>query len=142
MDGFDISLTNEGEALTMVASGYGTPPLNDTNSIATHGIYDTYFEIYEFEFDGSPTWITDTQPGGSSEGTGYVETIEFTMNGMLDGVTGLHVDLFTDAGEGIYDPDAPDDPSLVNAFAPSSHDIHINSPLPAAVDDAKETDED
>ncbi|MDH5377266.1 MAG: choice-of-anchor N protein, partial [Gammaproteobacteria bacterium] len=47
---FGISLTG-GPSVSLVGSGYGTPPVEDLNSLSPHGVYPTYFEIYEFVFD-------------------------------------------------------------------------------------------
>ena len=58
IDQFDVTVENDGGALELFDSGYGTPPIEDPNSIAPHGIFDTDFEIYAFQF-GHPT-------GGSS----------------------------------------------------------------------------
>ena len=120
-DAFDVSIVNDGGA-TLVAMGHGTPPIQDPNSIAGHGIYDTYFEIYEFQFDGSIGTIGNTQPGDSGTGDGYSESFDITVNSMVDSLTGLHFDLFTVSGAR-YDPnDEGSDRDLMEAFAPPSHD--------------------
>ncbi len=135
VDGFDLSVVGDDGALPLITSGYGAPPLNDPNSIASHGIFDTYFEIYEFQFNDSLTMIGDTEPGRNGVGNGFAETFDITINSLLDGVTGLHMDLFTVSGDGIYDPDAPLDSSLVNAFASFAHDADFVddavAPVPA-----------
>ncbi|MCP4398746.1 MAG: PEP-CTERM sorting domain-containing protein [bacterium] len=121
-DSFDVSIANDGGALSLLTSGYGTPPINDPNSIPGHGIFDTYFEIYEFQFDGEKGTISDTQPGQTGTGQGYTETFDIDINSLVDGITGVHFDLLTVSGDGIYDPSSPDDNKLVNAVAPFSHD--------------------
>jgi len=110
---FDITVENDAGALSLFASGNGTPPLSDPNDLAPHGIFDTYFEIYEFNFDGALTGISDTQPGGTGTGMGYLELFDVTIHSLADSVTGLHFDLYTVQTA---------DPSLVEAFAPFSHD--------------------
>ncbi|MDP6875207.1 MAG: tandem-95 repeat protein [Alphaproteobacteria bacterium] len=143
VDGFEVSVSSDGAPLTLVTSGYGTPPLNDPNSIATHGIYDTYFEIYQFQFDPDGlTTIGDTQPGGTSTGFGYTENIEIVFGSSIEGVSSLHLDLFTVSGDGILYPDADPDVALVNAFAPFSHDAEIIVPPLQANDDMAATIED
>jgi hypothetical protein len=119
---FDITVENDGGALNVFASGNGAPPLNDPNTLASHGIFDTYFEIYEFSFDGALVGIGDTQPGGLGSGMGYSELLDVTIHSLASGVAGLHFDLFTVQGATGWDPDGPPDSGLVEAFAPFSHD--------------------
>jgi len=105
-----------------VNSGYGNPPIQDPNSLAPHGIYNTNFEIYEFMFDGLVQTIYDTQPGATGSGDGYAEQLEITINSLIEGVNGLHFDLFSVAG-GRWDlGDMASDQWLINGFAPFSHD--------------------
>jgi len=137
IDAFDITVSGA----LLVDTGYGAPPIQDTNSLAPHGIFDTYFEIYEFQFNGPFTQISDTQPGQTGTGVGYTETIGIDINSILDGLTGIHFDLFTISGDGIFDPfDTSQDKNLVEAFAPFSHDAQVTTgeppaavPVPAAV---------
>ena len=69
------------------------------------------------------TTIFDTQPGESGSGDGYVEIFDITINDLIDPVFGVHMDLFVVQGDGTFDPlDTGEDMSLVNAFAPFSHD--------------------
>ena len=110
---FDITVENDGAALSLFTSGNGAPPLTDSNDLASHGIFDTYFEIYEFNFDGALVGISDTQPGGTGTGMGYAELFDITINSLADSVTGLHFDLYTVQTA---------NPELVEAFAPFSHD--------------------
>jgi len=130
IDVFDVSILNNGGA-TLVTSGYGTPPVQDPNSIAGHGIYDTYFEIYEFQFDGAIGTIGNTQPGDTGTGDGFSESFNITVNSTLPGVTGIHFDLFTVSGAR-YDVSATADRQLVEAVAPFSHDAEYNVPAPSA----------
>lgn len=131
-DAFDVSVSNDGGALTLVDSGYGNPPINDPNSLSPHGIFDTYFEIYEFDFDGSVTTIGNTQPSNNDTGDGYVESFDISVNSLFFGAIGVHFDLFTVGGDGIYDALNPDDKKMVNAVAPYSHDAAYVVPVPAA----------
>ncbi len=120
-DGFDITVGNDAGTLSVYDSGYGTPPIEDPNSIAGHGIYDSYFEIYEFNFDGALTDIIDTQPGGTGTGKGFIESFSVTINSLDPEILGVHMDLFTVDGDGILDLGSSDR-RTVNAFAPFSHD--------------------
>ena len=61
-DAFDVTVENDAGTLGIAASGVGAPPVTDTNSLAPHGIFNTYFELYEFQFDGALTTISDTEP--------------------------------------------------------------------------------
>jgi hypothetical protein len=126
-DAFEVSVTNDGGA-TLVTSGYGTPPVEDTNDLAPHGVFDTYFEIYEFNFDGVAGVIPDTQPGGGGSGIGFTESFDVEVISMIDGVTGVHFDLFTLVDDGLYvGSDAND---ILNKFAPFSHDAAFAVPVP------------
>jgi len=132
-DLFDITVENDAAALSIFDSGFGDPPVQDDNSLAPHAIFDTYFEIYQFQFDGALTTIFNTQPGGSGSGDGYAEEFDITINGLIDPVYGIHMDLFTTEDNGIYDPSDPPDSNkmLVTAFAPFSHDAEYSIPEPA-----------
>lgn len=122
IDGFDITISNSGSTLSMVASGYGSPPVEDTNSLSSHSVFDTYFEIYEFKFDGYIGDIFDTQPGKTGTGKGYSESFDITINSLTPGVSGIHFDLFSLVGDGKYTPGMTADNQLVKTFAPYSHD--------------------
>ena len=58
---FDVAVSDDSGALTMVASGFGGLPFVDNT--APHGIYPTYFEMYEFRFDGGLVGLPNTQTG-------------------------------------------------------------------------------
>lgn len=131
VDVFDISVANDGAGLTMVSSGYGRPPLEDPNSLAPHGIYDTYFEIYEFRFDGAIQAISDTQPGETGTGEGYAESFDIMINDVADTLGGIHFDLFTLSGVR-YDPNVFS-ADYVYAFAPFSHDAEVEVPEPGTI---------
>jgi hypothetical protein len=132
-DGFDITVMNDMGTLSIFDSGYGAPPVEDPNSLAPHGIFDTYFEIYEFQFDGGLTTIENTQPPHGDPGQGYAEEFEISINSLIDPVYGIHMDLFVVEGDGTYDPGSPENPSLVNAFAPFSHDAEHVVPEPGTL---------
>jgi len=117
-DVFDVTVGGA----SLVNSGYGAPPIEDTNDPAPHGIYDTYFEVYEFQFDGSIVDINDEQPGETGTGKGYAELFSIDINELLGDVTGVHFDLFTTTGARWDPSDLTADKKLVNAFAPFSHD--------------------
>lgn len=124
-DVFDVTVENDGGALAMYTSGFGTPPAEDPNSIAPHGIFDTYFELYEFNFDGAELLISDQQPGGGGTGNGFMEAFNVTVNAYFGDATGIHFDLFTVSGDGILDLGIIDR-RTVNAFAPFSHDAEFD----------------
>lgn len=130
VDAFDISIFNDGASLSMVTSGYGAPPVQDPNSLSSHGIYDTYFEIYEFQFNGGIGTIFDTQPGETGNGDGYSESFDVTINALLAGVSGVHFDLFTVQGARYDASSTSADRNLVNAFAPFSHDAETTTSVP------------
>ena len=125
-DHFDVSVVGDGGALTLVSSGTGAPPINDPNDLAPHSIFDTYFEVYEFQFTPTIVLISDTQPPGGGSSDGYAEEITVTINSLTALVTGVHMDLFTLADTGILD--AINDGSandFVKRFAPFSHDAEF-----------------
>ncbi len=130
LDAFDVSVMNDGGALTMVDSGFGAPPIEDPNSLAPHSIFDTWFEIYEFDFDGGLMTIPDTQPGQSGTGGGFLESINIFVNSSINSNDSIHMDLFTVSGDGVYVPGGLDDLKLVSAFAPWSHDAEVRVPEP------------
>ena len=106
-----------GDLFTVMVNGssldfgnYGTPSISDPDP--PHGIYPTYFEIYQFQFDGDIGDISDTQPGQDGSGQGYTETFGIDISWLSEGVTGLHFDLYT-----------------AEAFAPFSHDAET-APVP------------
>jgi hypothetical protein len=124
-DIFDITVGNDAGTLSLFVSGNGAPPLNDPNDLAPHGIFDTYFEVYEFNFDGALVGISDTQPGGSGSGIGYLELFDITINSLDPSVERLHFDVFTVQGSTGWDPNGAPDRRLVEAFAPFSHDAEV-----------------
>lgn len=124
---FDITVENDGGALALTSFGNGAPPLSDPNSLPGHGIFDTYFELYEFEFDGPLGLISDTQPGETGTGQGFTELFDIAILSLADGVEQLHFDLFTVEGGAPLGPG-----SQVAAFAPFSHDAETGVPEPGA----------
>jgi hypothetical protein len=128
-NGFVLEVKDSGGVISMMDSGYGTPPIGDPNSLAPHGIFDTYFEIYQFHFDGAIETIYNTQPGGSGTGEGYLETLMIEVKNIAAGVDGVHFDLMTLTDDGYYD--VYNDGGIVNSFAPFSHDAEYDdSPGP------------
>lgn len=128
-DAFDITIQNDGGSLTMIASGFGTPPTNDPNSLAPHGQFPNYYEVYEFNFDGALTTISNTMPGTTGTGMGYEEYFDIDILS-YEG-DGIHFDLFTVSGDGVWNPLSLDSKDLVKAFAPWSHDASF-VPEPSA----------
>lgn len=127
IDGFDITISGA----TLVDSGYGTPPIQDPNGMSPHSIFDTYFEIYEFQFDGPISTIANTQPGDTGTGSGYTESFGITINSLLDDVIGIHFDMFTVSGAQWDPSDTSSDRWLVESVAPYSHDAEwITVPEP------------
>lgn len=129
MDVFDVTVTGDGGNLTMVSSGVGSPPVSDPNDLAPHGIFDTWFEIYEFTFSGPTELIGDQQPGETGTGQGYKETfsISYALNDI--NAVGVHFDLFTIQGDGKLD----DPTDQVKSFAPFSHDAEGVIPEPTTL---------
>ena len=129
---FDITVTGTGTGVSFVTSGYGTPPLED--GVAGHGIYKTYFEIYEFQFDGAIGDIGNVQDGTTNEGKGYTEALGINIISVIPDTAGVHFDLFTVGGDGRYEPPTEtgtdlknnDLKNLVENFAPWSHDAGWN----------------
>ena len=126
-DTFTIDPMIGGVSLSLVESGYGTPPFEDSNSLAPHGIFDTYVEVYALEFTTAAT-VYNTEPGFEGDSApGYIETIDLYLTALTDE---LHIDLFrcsTGSVEG-------NDCQITNGndFAPFSHDATV-VPVPAAV---------
>lgn len=128
---FDVNVSDGDNVLTMVESGVGTPPVLDTNSIAPHDIFETFYKVFELNFDGPLTQIGNTEPGsGTGTTAGYSENISVLFNVLNADVTGIHVDMFTIDGAWTA---AVEDKKLVTAFAPFSHDAQTTVvPVPAA----------
>ncbi len=132
-DLFDISITGA----TFFDSGYGNPPIEDPNDLPSHGIYATYFEIYQFRFDGAIVDIENTEPPGGDNAKGYQEDFAITINDIDEDLTGLHFDLYTVKGNGLYTPKQEADRFLVKSNAPFSHDAEW---IPEEPDDPPEND--
>lgn len=128
-DVFDITVTNNGNVLSLLDSGYGAPPVdtaspadNTSGDLSSHGIFDTYFEVYEFTFDEPVSHVPNTVSGDSSNKDGWLERLNIAINWSDPAVSGLHFDLYTLDCDG-----------TVFKFAPFSHDAEkdINVPEPA-----------
>lgn len=128
-DQFNLTVSSN---LTLQDYGYGVPPAEDPNSIGRHGIYPSYYEIYQFQFEQQYA-VANTEPG-EDDGTkdGWMESFLISVDSMESGVTGVHFDLFTISGDGTYDTAAGK--KFVNSVAPFSHDAEFRSvPSPGSV---------
>ena len=116
--GFGITVNNDGSPLSFT-SGIGTPVPESDSTLSPHGIFPTYYEIYEFQFDETAGTINDTDPDETGSGQGYIETFDITINWLAAEVSGVHFDLFTkeDAVDNIF------------KVAPYSHDAET-APVP------------
>jgi len=127
-DGFDITVSGDSGLIGVYTSGYGAPPLNDINDLAPHGIFDTYYEIYEFRFDGALGVIPDTI-GLEAPAPGLSEIFTITLNSLGLGVSGVHMDLFTlqdstlvpiDQRGKMILPDPPPGPTVNTVYSSSA----------------------
>jgi len=125
-DVFDITVKNNGVSLSMFESGHGAPPISDSNlldndhhDLSSHGIFDTYFEVYAFTFDESFSHIPNTEDGSPSHSDGWRELFNISVNSVDPAVTGLHFDLYTLKSD-----------NNVYKFAPYSHDAGMDIPEP------------
>ena len=126
-DTFTLAPSDNSGALSLVQSGYGTPPFEDTNSMAPHGIFDTYVEVYRIDFDDAAT-IFNTQPGNPGDSaSGYIEYIDMNLSSLTDG---LHIDLFRCTTGLVEDGNCMIEQGV--DFAPFSHDATY-VPVPAAI---------
>ncbi|MEN8106513.1 MAG: choice-of-anchor N protein [Pseudomonadota bacterium] len=126
-DTFTIDPMIGGASLTLVDSGYGDPPFEDTNSLPPHGIFDTWVEVYALTFDSAAT-VYNTQPGNEGDSApGYIETIDLYLTALTDG---LHIDLFRCTFGSVEGNNC----RIRNGtdFAPFSHDATF-VPVPTAV---------
>lgn len=125
-DMFDISPQDgNGASLSLIDSGLGAPPVSDSNDLAPHGIFNTYFEVYALTDPTAWTAMTvyDTQPGQTGSAPGFGQTINMNFASMI--ADGIHVDAFI-CGEGESYNNC-----TVRRFAPFSHDATF-VPVPAA----------
>ena len=126
-DTFSIAPSGDSGALNLVQSGFGTPPFEDPNSLAPHGIFDTYVEVYRLDFD-SPGTVFNTQPGNPGDfASGFIEFLDINLTALTDG---LHIDLFRCSSGSVEGSDC----MIMQGFdfAPFSHDASY-VPVPAAV---------
>lgn len=128
-DLFDIDIFNDG-GVTLVDSGFGTPPPEDPNSLSPHSVFPTYYEVYEFRFDDVLEDIWNTEEGESGSGKGYIEDFVVDVLYYDPGVEGIHMDLLTVFQDGKYNPGDFENQFLVKANAPYSHDAQYASPEP------------
>jgi hypothetical protein len=137
-DGFDVTIANDSAVLSMYTSGYGSPPLEDGDDIRPHeDVYPTYYEVYEFNFDGAQTVIPDTLPGATGTANGFAELFQITVNSNDPAVGALHFDLFTLTNTGKFflpdDPNVLPNPNFVNQYAFFDRDAQtapLTAPIP------------
>ncbi len=126
-DTFTIAPSGDSGALSLVQSGFGAPPFEDTNSLAPHGIFDTYVEVYRLDFDTLGI-VFNTQPGNPGDFLpGWIESLNINLSALTDG---LHIDLFRCSTGSVETGDC-----IIQQgtdFAPFSHDATY-VPVPAAV---------
>jgi len=127
VDTFTIAPSGDSGALALVQSGFGAPPFEDRNSLAPHGIFDTYVEVYAVNFDTAGT-VFNTQPGNPGDSApGFIEFLDINLSALTDG---LHIDLFRCSSGSVEDGDCNVQQGF--DFAPFSHDATY-IPIPAAV---------
>ena len=127
VDTFQIFPSGDEGGLTNVEEGYGAPPFSDPNSLAPHGIFDTWSEVYRIDFN-SPGTVVNTTPGsGNGSIAGWIETVDINI---YMATSGIHIDLFRCSSGMVED----DDCQITKGtdFAPFSHDASV-VPVPAAV---------
>ena len=126
-DTFTIAPTIDGTSLVLVQSGFGAPPFEDPNSLAPHGIFDTYVEVYRLDFDSADT-VFNTQPNNLGDSApGFIEFIDINLAALTDG---LHIDLFRCSSGSVEGGDC----MIMQGsdFAPFSHDATYNESRPPA----------
>jgi hypothetical protein len=126
-DILNVAPSGDEGALTLVQSGIGAPPLSDSNTLAPHGIFDTYFEVYSVNFNTAGD-VYNVQDGDGPV-SGFVELISLNLaaGSLLEG-QGIHFDLFACTTGSM-----PDTCQVSEGdFAPFSHDATY-VPVPAAV---------
>jgi len=130
LDTFDIAPSGDEGPLTLVDSGYGAAPFadtsNDPDDLPSHGIFDTYFEVYAVTFNSAGTVYNSDPADALDSAPGYIEYIDINIASLS---AGLHIDLFRCTTGSIAGGDC-----TVGGgdFAPFSHD-GTYVPVPAAV---------
>ncbi len=143
---FVIDVKNDGVSLGIFQEGFGIPPYEEDvpggDQLSPHGIYPSYWYIYEFAFDERWGTIYNTEPGSESDSKrGWTESFEVSVDGasLSSSLTGIHMDLFTVSGNGKLEPFAKDAngdyvPGVlcedIVAFAPFSHDAEWSRLVP------------
>ena len=122
---------------------YGTPPLEtlatqlgDPGDLAPHGIFETYFQQFDFTFgeDQVTPFNTQDQPGFLGDaGTGmYYKKFAVNVNGLDPGYS-IHFDLYNSKIlEAARNPNVILGDVDVNNFAPFSHDAQSDGRGPEA----------
>jgi hypothetical protein len=130
---------------------YGVPPIEtlvspinanpDPNDLPPHGIFETYFAEFGFQFDKSHTtapYNTIDNVGAGPTGTGAMYYEAFTIDtALLDPDYVIHFDLYNTAlakcGKNIPCGDSKKAPCSdidVTQFAPFSHDAESSKKVP------------
>ena len=127
-DGQTVSVTSD--------MYYGVPPLEaalgfDAGDLSQHGIFETYFVEFPFQFGNDQISPYDTKDravsGGSIPSSGYgmyYKVFHVDVSGLQPGYL-IHFDLYTKLVKG-GDID-------VSAFAPLSHDAESRVPEPSTL---------
>lgn len=122
---------------------YGTPPIEiyggdqhqDPGDLPGHGIYETYFVEFEFQFDpanNADIYNSQDNPGGLdllSDGGLYYQAFSVDTSGLADGYV-VHFDLYNT----LLAMRSTTDLDVRNNFAPFSHDAESRKvPEPASL---------
>lgn len=123
------SFTFNGSPVNVTADmTYGTPPMTLlTNSLPSHGVYETYYSEFLFTFSAAsqvaPYNVQENPgfPGTAGTGMYYVpftvDTTDMTAGSLI------HFDLYSEKFKS-------DDPTGKLEFAPFSHDAQSGPPVP------------
>ncbi len=112
---------------------YGVPPFDayiafDPKDLARHGIFETYFTEFSFQFDGktcAPYNVQDHPGTGPQTGTGmYWMSFLVDTSGLSAGYS-IHFDL--------YNARIKDGDTDIDLFAPFSHDANSRVPEPSTM---------
>jgi hypothetical protein len=113
---------------------YGTPPLetaatqlSDPGDLASHGIFETFYRQFKFQFDGNqsttPFNSADTTPNAIVDDDKGMYYVPFLVDvaGLADKYS-IHFDLYNSKVEQCKNNNCVPDDIDINDFAPFSHD--------------------